>query len=103
MAESDILKLCARPLRLADLRRVYEGPVSVSIAPEALGAVREAHLVTARLAAADTPAASRRIFDVFNEPGSPPTDEALIKQFEDLHGRTSVEQLPQSTKKVAAE
>ena len=51
MAESDILKLGARPLRLAELRRVYEGPVTVGIAPEALGAVRAAHLLTARLAA----------------------------------------------------
>ena len=56
MAESDILKLGARPLRLAELRRVYEGPVSVGLAPEALGAVRDAHALTARLAAADAPA-----------------------------------------------
>jgi histidine ammonia-lyase len=56
MAESDSLKLGARPLRLAELRRVYEGPVTVAIAPEALGAVRDAHAVTARLAAADAPA-----------------------------------------------
>ena len=56
MAEPDSLKLGSRPLRLADLRRVYEGPVSVQIDAAALGAVREAHAVTARLAAADTPA-----------------------------------------------
>jgi histidine ammonia-lyase len=56
MAESDILKLGARPLRLAELRRIYEGPVTVGIAPEALAAVREAHALTARLAAADAPA-----------------------------------------------
>jgi histidine ammonia-lyase len=56
MAESDILKLGARPLRLAELRRVYEGPMTVGIAPEGLGAVREAHALTARLAAADAPA-----------------------------------------------
>ena len=56
MAESDILKLGARPLRLAELRRVYEAPVSVGLAPEALGAVRDAHALTARLAAADAPA-----------------------------------------------
>src|ERR1700693_694854 len=56
MAEPDSLKLGSRPLRLADLRRVYEGPVSVQIDASALAAVREAHAVTARLAAADTPA-----------------------------------------------
>ncbi|MBV9726948.1 MAG: aromatic amino acid lyase, partial [Gammaproteobacteria bacterium] len=56
MAESDILKLGALPLRLAELRRIYEGPVTVAIAPEALGAVRAAHLLTARLAAAEAPA-----------------------------------------------
>ena len=56
MAESDILKLGARPLRLSELRRVYEGPVTVGIAAEALSTVREAHALTARLAAADAPA-----------------------------------------------
>jgi histidine ammonia-lyase len=56
MAESDTLKLGARPLRLTELRRVYEGPVGVGIAPEALGAVREAHALTARLAAGHEPA-----------------------------------------------
>jgi histidine ammonia-lyase len=56
MAESDSLKLGARPLRLSDLRRVYEGPVSVAIDPAALGAVRDAHATTARLAEADAPA-----------------------------------------------
>ena len=30
MAESEVLKLGARPLRLADLRRVYAGPVCVA-------------------------------------------------------------------------
>jgi len=39
MAEPDSLKLGSRPLRLADLRRVYEGPVSVQIDAAALGAV----------------------------------------------------------------
>ncbi len=56
MAEPDSLKLGSRPLRLADLRRVYQGPVSVQIDAAALGAVRDAHAVTARLAAADAPA-----------------------------------------------
>jgi len=56
MAESESLKLGARPLRLAELRRVCAGPVTVSIDPAALGAVRAAHAVTARLAAGDAPA-----------------------------------------------
>jgi uncharacterized protein YbjT (DUF2867 family) len=36
----------------------------------------------ALIAAADAPGASRRIFDVCNEPGSPPTDAALAKELE---------------------
>src|SRR5579864_490059 len=56
MAESEPLRLGERPLRLIDLRRVYEGPVAVSIEPSALAAVRNAHAVTARLAADEAPA-----------------------------------------------
>ena len=56
MADPDSLKLGSRPLRLAELRRVYAGPVTVSIEPSALAAVREAHAATLRLAAADAPA-----------------------------------------------
>jgi histidine ammonia-lyase len=56
MAEPDSLKLGSRPLRLAELRRVYAGPVTVGIEPSALAAVREAHAATLRLAAADAPA-----------------------------------------------
>src|SRR5579862_2322567 len=56
MAPSDTLTLGARPLRLSDLRRVYAGPVTVAIDASAVGVVREAHAVTLRLAAAETPA-----------------------------------------------
>ena len=56
MAEPDSLKLGSRPLRLAELRRVYAGPITVSIEPSALAAVREAHATTLRIAAADAPA-----------------------------------------------
>jgi histidine ammonia-lyase len=56
MAESDALKLGSRPLKLAELRRIYQGPVRVQIDAAALGAVRDAHAATARLAAADAPA-----------------------------------------------
>ena len=38
----------------------------------------------ALIAAADAPAASRRMFDVFNEPGAAPTDEGLAAQLERL-------------------
>src|SRR5579862_4600413 len=56
MADSDSLILGARPLRLAELRRIYQGPLAVQIDAAALGVVRDAHAVTARLAAADAPA-----------------------------------------------
>jgi histidine ammonia-lyase len=56
MAESESLKLGGRPLRLAELRRVYASPVSVTLDPQALGAVREAHAATVRLASSDAPA-----------------------------------------------
>jgi histidine ammonia-lyase len=56
MAESEVLKLGSRPLRLGELRRVYAGPVTVAIDAAALAAVRESHAATARLAAAETPA-----------------------------------------------
>ena len=56
MAASDTLKLGTRPLYLADLRRIYAGPVTVEIDAAALRAVTQAHEATARLAAADAPA-----------------------------------------------
>jgi histidine ammonia-lyase len=56
MAEYEPLKLGVRALHLADLRRVYEGPLSVQIDAGALGPVRESHAVTMRLATADAPA-----------------------------------------------
>jgi nucleoside-diphosphate-sugar epimerase len=46
--------------------------------------VARADFARALIAAADAPAASRRKFDVFNVPGSPPTDEALTAQLERL-------------------
>lgn len=46
--------------------------------------VARADFARALIAAADVPAASRRTFDVFNEPGSPPTDAALRAQVERL-------------------
>ncbi len=56
MAQHEPLKLGARPLKLAELRRVYEHPLTVAIDPGALSAVNAAHTATTRLAAAEAPA-----------------------------------------------
>jgi uncharacterized protein YbjT (DUF2867 family) len=50
--------------------------------------VARADFARALIAAADTPAASRQAFDVFNEPGQPPTDETLTTQLERLRSST---------------
>jgi histidine ammonia-lyase len=81
MAEPDSLKLGSRPLRLADLRRVYEGPVSVQIDAAALGAVRDAHAVTARLAAADAPAYGINTgFGLLANTRIPPSQRTLLQR-----------------------
>jgi uncharacterized protein YbjT (DUF2867 family) len=46
--------------------------------------VARADFARALIAAADAPAASGRMFDVFNEAGLPPSDEALAAQLERL-------------------
>jgi uncharacterized protein YbjT (DUF2867 family) len=46
--------------------------------------VARADFARALIAAADAPAASGRMFDVFNEAGPPPSDEALAAQLERL-------------------
>jgi hypothetical protein len=43
-----------------------------------------ADFARALIAAADSRIASTRIFDVFNAPGSPPTDKELAKRLERL-------------------
>ncbi|HTR15924.1 MAG TPA: NAD(P)H-binding protein [Acetobacteraceae bacterium] len=48
-----------------------------------------ADFARALIAAADTPSASKRMFDVFNAPGRAPTDEALAASFDFLSGRRS--------------
>jgi hypothetical protein len=45
-----------------------------------------ADFARALIAATDAPSASKRMFDVFNAPGSPPTDEALAASFDVLSG-----------------
>jgi histidine ammonia-lyase len=56
MAEHEPLKLGTRALKLTELRRIYEHPLSVAIDGGALSAVNAAHTATARLAAAEAPA-----------------------------------------------
>jgi len=81
MAEPDSLKLGSRPLRLADLRRVYQGPVSVQIDAAALGAVRDAHAVTMRLAAADAPAYGINTgFGLLANTRIPPAQRTLLQR-----------------------
>jgi histidine ammonia-lyase len=56
MTEYFSLQLGSRPLTLAELRRVYAGPVRVRIDEAALRAIRDSHAATSRLAAGDAPA-----------------------------------------------
>jgi hypothetical protein len=72
------------------------GQAAIRIAPPVhrlslLRRLARADFARALIAAADAP--SGRMFDVFNEPGSPPTDEALTRQFECLRRATGAEQL----------
>ncbi|HXY76526.1 MAG TPA: histidine ammonia-lyase [Steroidobacteraceae bacterium] len=81
MAQPEPLKLGARPLRLADLRRVYQGPVSVAIDAAALGAVRDAHAVTLRLAAAEEPAYGINTgFGLLAQKRIPPAQRTLLQR-----------------------
>ena len=61
-----------------------------------------ADFARALIAAADVPAASKRMFDVFNEPGSPPSDDVLTSQFECLRRPASAEQVSHSTEEAVA-
>src|ERR1700744_819196 len=56
MTEYSSLQLGSRPLTLAQLRRVYAGPVRVGIDEAALRAIRDSHAATSRLASGDAPA-----------------------------------------------
>ena len=81
MAPTDSVKLGSRPLRLADLRRIYAGPVRVQIDATALGAVRDAHAVTARLAAADAPAYGINTgFGLLAQTRIPPAQRTLLQR-----------------------
>ena len=73
------------------------GTAAIRITPpvhrlSVLRRVARGDFARALIAAADTPAASRCTFDVFNEPGSPPSDEALRSQFESLRRAVRAEQ-----------
>jgi histidine ammonia-lyase len=81
MAESYSLKLGARPLRLAELRRVFAGPARVSIDPTAAAAVREAHAVTLRLASGDAPAYGINTgFGLLARTRIPPAQRTLLQR-----------------------
>ena len=56
MTDNFSLQLGSRALTLADLRRVYFGPVKVRIDDAAMRAIRDSHAATSRLAAGDAPA-----------------------------------------------
>jgi uncharacterized protein YbjT (DUF2867 family) len=67
------------------------GKAAIRISPpvhrlSVLRRVSRADFARALVAAADAPAASGRMFDVFNAPGPPPTDEELAGQFDLLPG-----------------
>ncbi|MBS0577637.1 MAG: histidine ammonia-lyase [Proteobacteria bacterium] len=81
MADSDTLILGARALHLADLRRVYAGPIRVRIDPTALGAVTRAHELIGRLAAADAPAYGINTgFGLLAQTRIPPAQRTLLQR-----------------------
>ncbi|MBV8400302.1 MAG: NAD(P)H-binding protein [Acetobacteraceae bacterium] len=80
------------------------GQAAICISPpihrlSLLRRVARADFARALIAAAVAPAASRCMFDVFNEAGSPPTDEALTRQFECLRRPTGAAQVSQSAER----
>ncbi|MBV9346329.1 MAG: histidine ammonia-lyase [Gammaproteobacteria bacterium] len=81
MADRDILRLGARPLRLPELRRVYAGPVTVQIDPAALSAVEAAHEATQRIAAAEAPAYGVNTgFGLLAQTRIPPPQRTLLQR-----------------------
>jgi uncharacterized protein YbjT (DUF2867 family) len=90
------------------LTDVTGGTAAIRISPPVhrlslLRRVTRADFARALIAAADAPVASKRMFDVFNEPGSPPTDEALTRQFECLRRPARAEQVSHLTEEAVAE
>ncbi len=81
MAHPDTLKLGARALHLAELRRVYQGPVSVAIDPAALPAVAAAHALVGRLAAGEAPAYGINTgFGLLAQTRIPPAQRTLLQR-----------------------
>jgi histidine ammonia-lyase len=81
MAESDTLKLGTRALHLADLRRVYRGPVNVAIDAAALDGVAGAHALIGRLAAGDAPAYGINTgFGLLAQTRIPPAQRTLLQR-----------------------
>jgi histidine ammonia-lyase len=81
MAASDTLILGPRPLTLADLRRIYSGPVTVRIDAAALHAVGEAHALIGRLAAGEAPAYGINTgFGLLAQTRIPPAQRTLLQR-----------------------
>jgi histidine ammonia-lyase len=81
MADSDTLKLGARALHLAELRRVYAGPVTVAIDPSALQKVAGAHALIGRLAAGEAPAYGINTgFGLLAQTRIPPAQRTLLQR-----------------------
>jgi histidine ammonia-lyase len=81
MAESDTLTLGARALGLADLRRIYQGQVTVAIDPAALDAVAAAHGLIGRLAAAEAPVYGINTgFGLLAQTRIPPAQRTLLQR-----------------------
>jgi histidine ammonia-lyase len=81
MADSDTLKLGARALHLAELRRIYAGPVTVAIAASALDKVAGAHALIGRLAAGEAPAYGINTgFGLLAQTRIPPAQRTLLQR-----------------------
>ena len=81
MAESDTLRLGARALRLAELRRIYQGPVTVAIDAAALPALAQAHALIGRLAAGEAPAYGINTgFGLLAQTRIPPAQRTLLQR-----------------------
>jgi histidine ammonia-lyase len=81
MAEFPSLKLGARPLHLADLRRIYTTGVSVALDADALAAVEHSHAATMRIAAADAPAYGINTgFGLLANTRIPPAQRTLLQR-----------------------
>jgi histidine ammonia-lyase len=74
------LALGSRPLTLADLRRLYEAPLPVTLDPDALPAVRASHAATVHLAAGEQAAYGINTgFGLLAQTRIPPAQRQLLQ------------------------